>query len=66
MAKLRLSKASLAKERQNLKLYERLLPSLDLKRRQLTVEGEKARAALKETPTTITVMSASVAKGSRR
>ena len=49
MAKLRLSKASLAKERQNLKLYERLLPSLDLKRRQLTVEGEKARAALKET-----------------
>ena len=48
MAKLRLSKAALAKERQDLKLYPRLLPSLDLKRRQLTVESEKARAALRE------------------
>ncbi len=48
MAKLRLSKAALAKERQQLKLYQRLLPSLDLKRRQLTVESEKARAAHRE------------------
>lgn len=48
MAKLRLSKAALAKERQALKLYQRLLPSLDLKRRQLTVEGEKARTAQRE------------------
>lgn len=43
MAKLKLSKSSLQKERDNLKLYRRLLPSLDLKRRQLTVELEKAR-----------------------
>ena len=48
MAKLRLSKAALAKERQALKLYLRLLPSLDLKRRQLTVESEKARTAQRE------------------
>lgn len=48
MAKLRLSKAALAKERQALKLYQRLLPSLDLKRRQLTVESERSRAALRE------------------
>ena len=45
---MRLSKAALAKERQQLKLYERLLPSLDLKRRQLTVEAERARAAYRE------------------
>lgn len=43
MAKLRLSKHALAKEREQLKLYQRLLPSLDLKRRQLTVEHEKAK-----------------------
>lgn len=48
MAKLRLSKAALAKERQALKLYQRLLPSLDLKRRQLTVESDRARAAHRE------------------
>jgi len=46
MAKVRLSKHALAKEREQLKLYERLLPSLDLKRRQLTVEHEKARQAV--------------------
>ncbi len=44
MAKLRLSKNSLQQQQQQLKLYQRLLPSLDLKRRQLTVETQKARA----------------------
>ncbi|TWU66039.1 MULTISPECIES: V-type ATP synthase subunit D [Crateriforma] len=44
MAKLRLSKNSLQQQQQNLKLYRKLLPSLDLKRRQLTVEAQKARA----------------------
>jgi V/A-type H+-transporting ATPase subunit D len=43
MAKLKLSKQSLQKERELLKLYRRLLPSLDLKRRQLTLETQKAR-----------------------
>jgi V/A-type H+-transporting ATPase subunit D len=42
MAKVSLSKSSLQKERDNLRLYERILPSLDLKRMQLT--GELARA----------------------
>ncbi|QSA97816.1 V-type ATP synthase subunit D [Methylococcus sp. EFPC2] len=44
MAKLRLSKQSLHHQQEQLKLYKRLLPSLDLKRRQLTVEAQKARA----------------------
>jgi V/A-type H+-transporting ATPase subunit D len=42
--KLRLTKNSLRQQQQQLKLYKRLLPSLDLKRRQLTVEAQKARA----------------------
>lgn len=44
MAKLRLSKQSLHQQQEQLKLYTRLLPSLDLKRRQLTVEAQKAQA----------------------
>jgi V/A-type H+-transporting ATPase subunit D len=43
MAKLKLSKQSLQKQRELLKLYRRLLPSLDLKRRQLTLETQKAK-----------------------
>lgn len=49
MAKLKLSKSSLQHERNQLKLYERTLPSLDLKRRQLTVELSKARSELVDT-----------------
>ena len=48
MAKLKLSKSALQQERNQLKLYQRTLPSLDLKRRQLTVELAKARVALAE------------------
>jgi V/A-type H+-transporting ATPase subunit D len=44
MTKLRLSKNSLQQQQLQFKLYKRLLPSLDLKRRQLTVEAQKARA----------------------
>ena len=44
MAKLKLSKSSLHHQQEQLKLYQRLLPSLDLKRRQLTVEAQKAQA----------------------
>jgi V/A-type H+-transporting ATPase subunit D len=43
MARLKLSKASLQQERTKLKLYEKLLPSLELKRRQLAIELDKAR-----------------------
>ena len=35
MAKLNLSKSGLQKQREDLKLYQRVLPSLDLKRMQL-------------------------------
>ncbi len=49
MAKLKLSKSALQQERSQLKLYERTLPSLDLKRRQLTVELDKARRELADT-----------------
>lgn len=47
MTKLRLNKQSLQQERARLKLYARLLPSLDLKRRQLLGEAARARHDLK-------------------
>jgi V/A-type H+-transporting ATPase subunit D len=43
MAKLKLSKHALHEQQEQLKLYQRLLPSLDLKRRQLMMEVQKAR-----------------------
>lgn len=49
MARLQLSKSSLARELSSLKTYERFLPSLDLKRQQLMAEQSSARRALAET-----------------
>lgn len=49
MARLTLSKSSLARQRGSLKLYRRYLPSLDLKRRQLMAERAREAAALAET-----------------
>ncbi len=46
MEKVALNKSALQKERDKLKLYERLLPSLDLKRRQLSLELGRARTQL--------------------
>ena len=46
MAKLVLSKSGLQKQRENMRLYERVLPSLELKRMQLTSELKRARQAL--------------------
>ncbi len=46
MARLTLSKSALQQQRQNLQLYRRFLPSLDLKRRQLTAEQARAKDAL--------------------
>lgn len=43
MTKLKLSKHALHEQQEQLKLYQRLLPSLDLKRRQLTMEVKKAQ-----------------------
>jgi len=49
MAKISLSKASLQKEREKLRLYERILPSLDLKRMQLTGQLARAKQELLQT-----------------
>ncbi len=46
MGKLVLSKSGLQKQRENMRLYERVLPSLELKRMQLTAELKRARQAL--------------------
>jgi V/A-type H+/Na+-transporting ATPase subunit D len=62
MAKLRLSKNSLQQQQQQLKLYQRLLPSLDLKRRQLTVEAQKARAEQKTTVAAATSLEAKIGR----
>jgi V/A-type H+-transporting ATPase subunit D len=49
MARLALNKATLSKQSQQLKIFQRFLPSLDLKRKQLLAERAKAAAALKRT-----------------
>jgi len=46
MPRITLNKSELQKEQDKLRLYRRLLPSLDLKRRQLTLELGRARAKL--------------------
>jgi V/A-type H+/Na+-transporting ATPase subunit D len=43
MAKIAFNKSSLQKVREQMKLYQGLLPSLDLKRRQLTAELARAK-----------------------
>ncbi|HRZ86495.1 MAG TPA: V-type ATP synthase subunit D [bacterium] len=48
MAKISYNKSFLQKQREQLKLYRRLLPSLDLKRRQLTFELVRAQKELAE------------------
>lgn len=46
MARTALNKSALQKEHNALRLYQRLLPSLDLKRMQLTGETNRARDRL--------------------
>jgi len=46
MAKLSLNKSALQKERKLLGLYQRILPSLDLKRQQLMMELAKSKKVL--------------------
>ena len=46
MARLKLNKHELSRQRKQLALYGKILPSLDLKRRQLTVALAKAREEL--------------------
>lgn len=49
MTRLSLTKASLSKQKRLLKNFQEVLPSLDLKRRQLSAEREKAKRLLAET-----------------
>ncbi len=49
MARLQLNKSSLAREAKNLRTYQRFLPSLDLKRRQLMAERAAAAQAAAQT-----------------
>jgi V/A-type H+-transporting ATPase subunit D len=49
MSRLSLTKASLTKQKQLLKTFREVLPSLDLKRRQISAEREKANKLLSET-----------------
>jgi len=62
MAKISLSKSSLQKERVQLKLYQKMLPSLDLKRQQLTIELDKARARYEEIKTRLEELRKSTAE----
>src|SRR5262249_47502995 len=48
MATIALSKSSLQQQRDRLRLFERFLPSLELKRQQLTAEYKKAVQVLTE------------------
>ena len=48
MSKLNLSKSGLQKQREDLSLYQRVLPSLDLKRMQLMGELKRAQQQLTE------------------
>src|SRR5260370_1395253 len=48
MARLSLSKSTLSQLIRQLKTYQNFLPSLDLKRRQLLAEQEKARLERRE------------------
>jgi V/A-type H+-transporting ATPase subunit D len=60
VAKLKLSKSAMQQERSQLKLYESTLPSLDLKRRQLTVELAKARRVYVETQQAVEILETSI------
>ena len=54
MAKVALNKSSLAQQRNQLKLFQKFLPSLDLKRQQLLTEQKKAQEELAQAETEIT------------
>lgn len=62
MARLQLNKSSLAREMGQLKIYERFLPSLDLKRQQLMGEKAKAVAAIAEMEAKVTELAAQVGR----
>ncbi|CAK6692479.1 V-type ATP synthase subunit D [Synechococcus sp. CBW1107] len=62
MSRLSLTKASLSRQKGLLKTYHDVLPSLDLKRRQLSAEREAARHQLEEAQTRAAAIEAEVGK----
>lgn len=60
MANVAINKSSLAKERRQLKLFKRFLPSLDLKRQQLLTELKLAEQQLVQVQSEINKMSESL------
>lgn len=62
MARLSLTKASLTKQKQQLKTFEDVLPSLDLKRRQISAERAKAREKLAQTQQKLEELESAIAK----
>lgn len=62
MTRLSLTKASLSRQKALLKTYHDVLPSLDLKRRQLGAEREQARRQLQEARTRAAAIAAEVGR----
>jgi len=62
MPRLALNKSSLSREKGSLETYQRFLPSLDLKRRQLIAERAKAARALKDTEAKIQALSGEIGR----
>lgn len=62
MARLALSKSSLSLQNRQLKTFERFLPALDLKRRQLIAERARAQQAIAATQSEIAALRAEVAQ----
>ena len=63
MARLSFSKSSLSHEQRRLDTFQRFLPSLDMKRKQLMTQRAAARNALMRTGEAMTDLRANVAKG---
>ncbi len=62
MAKLNLSKSGMQKQRDDLRLYTRVLPSLDLKRMQLSAELKRAQQQLAEATAAVEALNKRVAE----
>ncbi len=62
MAKVALNKSALSKEKQRRSSYERYLPSLEMKQKQLLAERKKAQQILAEHEARIEVVEADIAR----
>ena len=62
MARTPLNKAELARKKRQLATYQRFLPSLDMKRKQLMAERQRARRRLQETRAALEDVNQRVAK----